>query len=273
MLRKYQPKAFGVVGLMTVLAALAISGTFAAGAWAEGGPVWLVKGAILGGGAKETFTSSGGVFKLDGTTNIECKKEKDTGEIIGTNPGLDLATIAFEECFVEGKPTCLAGNVTAELIEVEVQSLLVYLHEKPETTEHAYDAFFPDNSETTNNLFVEFTLTGGISACGLLNGVKVTVNATGSLVTFDGINKKCGVLAEAGHLNGLSEFILSEAGQEFAAGALNSTGEPELATMWNPETKIFELLTCKLEAFGGVALQLGISDITLVSGLSFGWEL
>ncbi|MGH2910966.1 MAG: hypothetical protein ACRDJ3_00670 [Solirubrobacteraceae bacterium] len=273
MLRKCRPKAFGVVGSITVLTALAISGTVAASAWAVvGGPVWLVKGTVLAGGAKETLTSSGGVFKLDGTTNIECQTEKDTGEIIGTNPGLDLSTITFEKCFVEGKASCLAGNVTAESIEVHVQSLLVYQHEKPETTEQAYDAFFPDNGETSNNLFVEFTLTGGITPCGLLNGFKVNVNATGSLVTFDGINKKCGALAEVGHLNGLSEFVLSGAGEETTLGALNSKGEPEEATMWNSEKGIFETLTCKLEAFG-VALQLGVSDISLVSGLSFGWEV
>jgi hypothetical protein len=233
-----------------------------------------VNGAILAGGAKEAFTSAGGVFVLDGTTNIECETEKDTGEIIGTNPGLDLATIDFEKCHVQGTPNCLAGNVTEELIEVAVQSVLVYPHEKAETTEQAYDAFFPDNSETGNNLFVEFTLknASGTSACGLLNGFKVNVNATGSLVTFDGINKKCGVLAEVGHLNGLSEFVLSEAGQESVVGALNSKGEPEEATIWNSATAKFELITCKLEAFGP-ALQLGISDITLNSGLAFGWEI
>jgi hypothetical protein len=270
MLRKYQPK---VAGLTAVFAALAISGTIAASALAVvGGPVWLVNGAVLAGGAKEALTSTGGVFKLTGTTNIECLSEKDTGEIIGTNPGLDLSTITFEKCFVEGKSTCLAGNVTPESIEVQVQSLLVYPHEKPENGEQAYDAFLPDNGETGNNLFVEFTLTGGTTPCGLLNGFKVNVNATGSLVTFDGINKKCGVLTEVGHLNSLSEFVLSIAGEESVTGALNSKGEPEEATMWNSEKAIFELLTCKLEAFGA-ALQLGISDISLVSGLSFGWEV
>ena len=273
MLRKYQPKLFGVVGLMALLAALAISAIAAASASAEaGGPVWSIEGATLKGGEEAAFTSEGGKFTLDGTANIACETEQDTGVIIGTNPGLDLSTIEFLKCHLETNVNCLAGNSGAETIITEVQSVLVYPHEEPETDGQAYDAFFPDNKNTSENLFVEFTLTGGSSVCGLLNGVKVDVTATGTLVTADGINKKCGVLAEVGYLDSLSQFVLAEAGNLATIGALNSTGQPEEATIWNPTTKEFELIECKLSALGA-ALELGLSDITLVSGLAFGWNL
>jgi hypothetical protein len=85
------------------------------------------------------------------------------------------------------------------------------------------------------------------------------------------INKKCGLLASVGKLSAGS-FVSTIAGEESTEGALNSKGTPEEATMWKPVAKVFELITCKLEALGA-ALEIGVSDVSLVSGESFGWEI
>ncbi len=281
MLRKHQPKAIGLIGLM--LAAMMVVAAFGATvAQAEGGPRWIVLlGEVLhelAAGEKEAFTSSGGVTTLEsGETIVESETETDTGEIIGGNPGTDLATIIFHKSHLQGHATCVATSAgeTSGNIKVEVKTMLVYPHEKAGETAQAYDAFFPDNNETGSNLFVEFTLTGGLAACGLLNNLKVDVNATGTLVTDpSSINKKCGVLALVGTLTG-GAFASTASGVENLVGALNAEGlaGPTLATWWMPSEKTFLLMECLLEAFGLESFQSGISDINLVANNQFGWEI
>jgi len=306
MLRVHKPTSLGLAGLMAVVSMLGFSAVQAASALAVGGPVWNVvsceKVAVKTGfylvrttagkcealdnttegefekvlheltaGQTAAISSSGGVFGLDGTTNILCSSEQDTGELIGGNPGTDLSIIEFLGCAVEGKTVaeCGASNVTgmAGVVLTEVKSVLVYPHEKAETNEEALDAFVPDEA---GNLFVEFTLTG--TSCGLLNNLKVNVNATGTEIKEPALNKKCGVLARVGKLEG-EAFKITKADEEALVGALNSEGTPTEATLWKPTAKTFELITCKLEAFFAASTELGISDITLLSGEEFGWEL
>jgi hypothetical protein len=266
-------KTVGLIALMAVLA-MAVAATSAS---AVGGPVWIVLlGAelhVLGAGEKEAFDSEGLLFTLDGTTVIDCNKEEDTGEIIGGNPGTDLADIEFLECHVEGKPNCLATNVGEDTILTEVKTVLVYPHLKAETDEEALDAFVPDEA---GNLFVEFTLknAAGTTECGLLNGVKVNVTATGTEIKEPALNKNCGVLALVGKLNSVTgAFENTVAGGEALLGALNSEGTPTEAELWKPTAKTFQLIECKLQAFGAAATELGISDVLLVSGNEFGWDL
>jgi hypothetical protein len=266
-----------VLGL-ALIAVFAFSAVAAATASAVGGPVWIVLlGAtlhVLAAAEKEALTSTGGVFKLDGITNIESNKLNATGEIIGGNPGTDLSTLEFLEAHVEGKANCLATNSGADTIVVAVKSVLVFPHEKAETNTEALNAFTPDNNEVNNNLFVEFTLKNapGSTECGLLNGLKVDVNATGTTITDPTLNKKCGVLARVGKLVA-GAFSITASGEEALVGALNSEGTPTEATLWKPTAKAFELITCKLEAFGAAATQLGVADVELVNGNQFGWEL
>jgi len=271
-------RKLGVLGL-ALLAVFALGAVVAASASAASGPVWIVlllNPEILhelAAGEKESILSSGGLFTLDAATaTIDCTSEQDSGEIIGGNPGTDLSTIEFLKCSVEGLSTCLAGNVTAEDILVEVKTMLVYPHLKAGELGEAYDAFFPDNNETTNNLFVEFKLTGGVTACGvLLNNLPVDVNATGELVTDPAINKKCGVLALVGKLDSTELFVKTASGEEAVLGALESNGVTE-AEYWMPTERAFLLLECLLEAFEGTAEELGTTDVDLVSGDEFGWE-
>jgi hypothetical protein len=306
MLRVHKPTSLGLAGLMAVVAMLGFSAVQAASALAVGGPVWNVvlceKVAVKTGlflvrsaaekceakdgtpeGEFETFlreltagqtaplTSSGGAFKLNGITNISCSSEQDTGELIGGNPGTALSIIEFLGCAVEGKTVaeCGASNVTGMpgVVLTEVKSVLVYPHEKAETDEEALLVFVPDEA---GNLFVEFTLTG--TNCGLLNNLKVNVNATGTEIKEPALNKKCGVLARVGKLEA-GAFVITKAGEEAITGALNSEGTPTEATLWKPTAKTFELITCKLEAFFASATEVGVSDITLLSGEPFGWEL
>jgi len=308
-------KKHQILGL-ALFAAFAFSAVIAASASAEGGPVWIVQlceaanpagtglwvermsnGACLGfdgtaksawekklmvlaAGESEPIVSSGGIFKLDGITNIECLKLENSGEIIGGNPGTNLEKLEFLECFVEGLPNCLAstaGTVGADTIELEVKSMLVYPHEKGGTTGEALVAFFPDNNNTTENLFVEFTLlnASGSTECGLLlNGMKVDVSATGTLVEDPAsILKKCGVLAVVGKLNSSNVFVKTVSGEEAVVGAVESSGTPLIATWWMPTEKVFLLMECKLEAFGAEATELGTSDVELTNGEEFGWEV
>lgn len=287
MLRLNQLKRLATAMIGTSLAAMALGAVTAASAQAEaGGPVWIVlKGEelkILGAGEKEALTGTGGVTILEAPgVNVECETTKSTGEIIGGNPGTDLASITFEKCHVQGKATCVATSAgqSSGNVFVEVRTMLVEPHlenpEEPASDNEAYEAFFPDNGSTESNLFVEFTLTGGVSPCGLLNNTKVDVNATGSLVEDpSSINKKCGILSLVGTLvSGV--FQKTIAGEEFEVGAVDALGAtgPTEGWWWMPVEKKWLLLVCKLEALTGEAFQNGIADLTLVSKNPYGWAL
>lgn len=271
MLRKSQFGAFGSITLATALGALALSAVLASSAWAVGGPVWVLKGAEMSSETeKEALETEGGVYTLSGTTNIECATVKGSGELIGGNPGRDLSTITFEKCHVVSKPNCLAASTGFEdSIQSQAKSVLVYPHEQQGTEAEALDALTPNTSGATEDLFVEFTLKN--AECGLLNGFKVNVKATGTLISDPSqINKKCGLLTQAGKLVA-GAFAITKALEENTVGALNATGVGSEATIWEPVKKTFGLITCKLEAFGE-AHEEGVSDVLLVSGLTFGWN-
>lgn len=278
MLRKSKFGAFGSITLGTALAAVAVSAVLASSAQAVvGGPVWVVKGTELATeAAKEALDTEGGQYTLTGTTNVVCESMKGTGEIIGGNPGRDLSTLTFEKCHVTSKPNCLAASVGFEdSIQSEVKSVLVYTHEKAESEAAALDAFtpVPSGSGSGENLFVEFTLKNapGTTECSLLNGFKVDVRAVGTLISDPTqINKQCGLLTQVGKLTGGS-FSIVKALEENTVGALNATGVSKEATLWEPTKKTFGLITCKLEAFGEAAEE-GVSDVSLVSKATFGWN-
>lgn len=276
MLRKSQFGAFGSITLSTALAAVAVSAVLASSAFAVvGGPVWVVKGTELAAEAeKAALEAEGGEYTLTGTTNIVCETLKGSGEIIGGNPGRGLSTLTFEKCHVQNKLNCLAASSGFEdSIQSGSKSVLVYPHEKAESGTAALDAFTPDNSNSTENLFVEFVLknASGSTECSILNGFKVDLIATGSLISDPSqINKRCGILAHVGALvSGV--FSATAALEENLVGALNATGTPEEATIWEPSKKTFGSITCKLEAFGSAG-EVGMSDVLLVSKAIFGWN-
>ena len=167
---------------LSLFAAFALSAVASGAAQAAGGPVWIHKGKTMLGETEKLALKSVnvGAFNLKSSlATIECKKEKNTGELIGSNPGTDKSTITFEECSVEGKTVaqCGAGK-EGKIGPFEVKTLLGYPEGKTEGTEEAYDQFFPATSET---VFVTFELSG--TKCGLLNKEKVEVVATGTKVT------------------------------------------------------------------------------------------
>lgn len=292
----------GLAGLATVAVMGAVAAFGAMVAQAEG-PVWHVPchevaaglgnfknstctEAETGGkfsetlvaGEKKAFTSTGGTFTLDGSlANIVCSSQAGTGELIGGDPGTDLAHIEFSGCAVQGKTVaeCGASNTaTAGLVESNVKTVLVWPDPTGPNDTEALDAFTPDNGESANNLFTEFTLKGTNCPFGL-NNLKVNVNATGTLITKtkgEAIEKKCGVLGVLGKLNASSIFEKTTSGQLVRTGAIN-TEELLTEALWEKESGTLELITCKLEAFGAESSELGISEITLTEPIEFGWSL
>ena len=167
--------------LVAMLAVFAL-GAVAAGAAQAEGPKWITANKVLPKKVKSVnIAGAAGVFKLKSSTGvtIECKKEKDTGEIIGTEPGTDTSTVTFSECSVAPKTVaeCSATGVgeakESGIIKTITKTVLVY-REKAPNKEEALDAFVP---EAENNVFAEFTIEG--PKCALLNKTKVVVKATG----------------------------------------------------------------------------------------------
>jgi hypothetical protein len=277
MLRKSRMGALGSITLSAALAAVAASAALASDASAVvGGPVWVVKGVEMATEAsKEALKSEGGQYTLTGTTTVVCEKATGTGELIGGNPGRSLSTITFEKCHERNKINCLAASAGFEdTIQSEAKSVLVYPHEQHETEAEALAALTPNTAGATENLFVEFTLknASGSTECGLLNGAKADVKANGTLIGDPSqINKNCGLLTQLGKL--VSEvFSVALALEENAIGALNAPATAiKEATIWEPSKKTFGLITCKLEAFGE-ATEEGVSDVSLVSKNTFGWN-
>jgi hypothetical protein len=256
------------------LAAVALSALSAGAAQAAGGPVWIHKGnkTVLGTGEKLTNKSSNvGAFKLKSSlATIECKKEKDTGELLGGNPGTDRDTITFEECAIEGKTVaqCGAGK-EGKVGPFEVKTLLGYPEGKTEGVEQAYDQFFPANSET---VFVEFELSG--TNCGFLNKQKIKVVATGTKVTEPKIEAKCGIIAVVGKFTG-ETFAKTSSGEESEIGGLEFPS-PAIKSeeVWTGSK--FTKVTCGLEAksiISSTAEQIGKVKIELEPKEEFGWEV
>ncbi len=303
MLRLCEIRTRRLAGVTGLLVAFSVGAEAPASApAAEGGPVWMVKLCVekagghyltrsgagkcgefmemgegpyeetlqtLGAGESASVVSSGGAFKLDGVQTVECASEKDTGEVIGGNPGTGLTTIIYKECHVAGQPECLAGNKSESEIETaSIHSVLVYPTAKAEGKEEAYSAFVPGG---TTNTFAEFELKNatGFTEC-LVNKLLVTVTANGTEIKKPAFNKDCGGLALVGKLEAGS-FRKLAAGEEAVLGALESTGSPTSAELW--EGSAFAKIECKMQAFGGSATELGVSDVELTSGESSGWEV
>jgi hypothetical protein len=262
--------------LAGLLAAFSLSAVAAGAAQAAGGPVWIHKGnkTLLGAGEKLANKSVNvGVFKLKSSlVTVECKKEKNTGELIGGNQGTDKSTITFEECSVEGKTVaeCGAGK-EGKIGPFEVKTVLGYPEGKTEKPEEAYDQFFPGSSET---VFATFELSG--SKCGLLNKQKVEVVATGTKVTEPKVNAKCGIIAVVGKFEG-ETFKKTISGEESETGGLEFPN-PAITKeeTWNAATGKFEKVTCGLEAkslISSKAEQIGKVKIETEPKEAFGWEI
>jgi hypothetical protein len=289
----------GVTGLVVAFSVGAVAPSSALAV--EGGPVWIAKLCLektgghyltrsaagkcgtfmevgegpyeevlqtLGAGEKATTLTSGGVFVLEGAQKVECASEKASGELLGGNPGTSTTTIKYEQCHVFAKPHCLATNKGEEEIEVVgLKSVLVYPDGKAETAEEALNAFVPGGA---TNTFSEFELKNatGTTEC-TINKLLVTVNAVGSEVKTSGFNKDCGALGLVGKLEG-GIFAKTKSGEAVALGALESSGVPTAAELW--EGSSFKLIECKLQAFGTTASEVGTSDVELESGEASGWE-
>ena len=259
--------------LLSFFAAFALSAIASGAAQAAGGPVWIHKGkTVLGASEKLALKSVNvGAFKLKSSlATIECKKEKNTGELIGGNPGTDKSTITFEECSVEGKTIaeCGAGK-EGKIGPFEVKTVLGYPEGKTEKTEEAYDQFFPATSET---VFVAFELSG--TKCGLLNKQKVEVVATGTKVTEPKVEAKCGIIAIVGKFTG-ETFSKTISGEETETGGLEFPS-PAITKeeVWTRSK--FNKVTCGLEAkslISGKAEQIGKVKEELEPKENFGWEV
>ena len=220
-----------------------------------------------------------GVFRLKTVTaTIECKKESNSGTLIGGEPGTDQATITFKECSVEGKTVAECGATSinpgpkggnAGEIETTVKTVLLYPEGKKESTTEANDAFFPEGK---GNLFVEFELKG--TNCGTLNNKKVKVTATGTEVaTEPAFKRKCGVIAEVGKVAG-GVFARTESTKEFVEGALNVPGTITEGELWKPGLTGWEKIKCKLEAFSEEAKEVGLTKVeTWLEPEEFGWRI
>lgn len=260
--------------LLSLLAAFALSAVASGAAQAAGGPVWIHKGkTVLGETEKLTLKSVNvGAFKLKSSlATIECKKEKNTGELIGGNPGTDKSTITFEECSLEGKTVAQCGAGTEGKVgPFGVKTLLGYPEGKAGETGEAYDQFFPGG--TSETVFVTFTLSG--SNCGFLNKQKVEVVATGTKVTEPKVEAKCGIIAIVGKFTG-ETFSKTISGEESETGGLEFPS-PAITKeeVWTGSK--FNKVTCGLEAksiISSKAEQIGKVKEETEPKEAFGWEV
>lgn len=260
--------------LLAVLAVCALGAAAAGAAQAAGGPEWITANGVL----PKTTTSKNvsSVFKLKTTIallTIECKKETDTGELIGGNPGTDTSTVTFEECAVAGKTVTTCGAATAGkgagiVGPFKVKTLLGYPKGKAPNKEEAYDQFFPTPSKTE---FTSFELTG--TACGSLKEDKVKVVATGTEVPVT-TGPKCGVIAKVGKIVA-GAFVGTKSGETATAGGLDFP-EPAITEeeVWNGTA--FEVVKCGLKAEtssgNATAEEVGVALVETVPAEAFGWK-
>ena len=202
---------------------------------------------------------------------VECSsigvKAGATNEIIGGNPGTDVALLVFDGCHVAGKTVeeCAVkgGGGPAGEIWVKVKTLLGY---KKGATENVpiYEQFFPDPGPEA---FVTLEFSG--TNCGTLAGKKIAVHATGT--EYTPFKSKCGVIAEVGKIKA-GTWEAAKLGELAKLGGLKLP-TPAIAEeeVWNGTT--FEVIKCSFTAGGAAATQSGISSIELEGGEEFGVEV
>jgi len=162
-LRIFGTSALLVFALCAVAAASASANT----------PRWKVGGAYLGAGVEEAFSSTSGVSKLRvparGLTLV-CKKDSGSGKIVGSaagSPGTNKeVVVTFEECSVEGAPTCVVPNITTKKLKSE----LVWLSKEGN---NAGDRLLPEEGTVFTNIV--------ISGCAAAGTFPVTGEALGKV--------------------------------------------------------------------------------------------
>ncbi len=260
MLRKYQPKIFGLVGAIVALA-LCISMSSVAFA-AKEGPHWKVKGAVLAANAAIKFKNIG-VTKLKTTglvkVEIECKKAEakagTANEIIGGSPGTGKSTIAFTECKAT-KPACTEVKSPGEpngTIVVAVNTELVYKTEAAGNAEKAPLVVIFRTIKEGVKEFVKIELKGGF---GCVTG---TVEATGTnkTKTERGAEGIAGVACE----------VAEKAEEEKVVHTINCPTPPITEYWWwklATDAKVTKG-SVGLEAFGEKAEQIGEGEIELAT--------
>lgn len=218
-------------------------------------------------------------------STITCTGEKNTGELIGGQPGTDTASVEFTGCSV----TAGTGNgctaSTSSTKKGVIGPVLVYTGlgfregAKGSTTE-ALDLYAVDG---TGNTFATFKLEEkfGCSLAGT-----VTVRATGEEIgTVKGtaVNKKCGIAAQVGKIEG-GAFKLAKSGETAVEGALNFPGGAELITKTEiEEGATFKTKKCTLETeiLGSpeTSEEIGVTKVeaSLLASpfepIAFGWEV
>jgi hypothetical protein len=263
-----------------LVAVFAMSLVIAAGAQAEGGPVWVTHNGVM----PKKIVSAGSIglagFEVVSTGNvqIECLKEAYTGEITGTNPGTGTGTFTFTECTLRGSGyiQCAATGVGqhAGVIALAVKAVLMYPKAGLSSTE-AEEAFFPTGTE---NIFAEVTLRAtGYGGCGVLEGKTFLVKATGTEVKEPAVDKKCGFLAQVGRDNGGS-FARTASAALFEAGALNFTRPAEeptgSAVVWQEKAKTFKKVTCSMQSgLSETGRMSGTAMVSTEPAESYGWEI
>lgn len=244
-----------------------------------GGPVWTAEeqGQLEATASRGTKSEGVSEFELKTTeATIKCTAEKNSGTLIGGNPGTDQTTVLFTGCGIVGKAGCTVKSISpspakgAGEIELGVKTVLVYPNGSPESGTEADDALFPEGRE---NLFVKLKIEGGVAACSTLNNKEPEVKATGTAVTKEpAFKKRCGVLAEVGKVAG-AVFARTAAGVEALEGALKFPGTLVKAELWKPGASAFANIECKLEAPPlGAAEEIGLTKVeTWPEPEDFGW--
>lgn len=275
---------FKIIGLC--LAAVFVTSAFATtAAQAAGGPEWITGAAkkVLAAGETRAITSTNeGAFTLvSAAATLTCSATTNTGFLLGGNPGTDYTRIVFTGCVVVGKTGCQATGIkpikAANKGEVIVEALTVLVYPKGgKEGESALDAFAPEGETGHPNLFVEFALEGGVSACGTLATLKVPVEATGTEITVKSESRKCGQLSEVGKEKE-AKFFLTKSGEVAKVGLLRlpETAVTE-AELWEASTSKFKAIKCELEAGTtlGKVHEVGTSQIEIsapTKGEEFGW--
>jgi hypothetical protein len=160
MLRKYRPRATGLIGLMAILTALAVCAFGASGASAlpellwcmpsatgkyssqencekliEGGSGWEWEDETLAGETFELmFTSGKGLLEaVAGTVHIECETDKGGFTVVTLEGGIQFfktGDVTFEKCFslFGTKPPCNSpGQASGVILTVPLLASLRYL--------------------------------------------------------------------------------------------------------------------------------------------------
>jgi hypothetical protein len=291
--------------LVSLLAVFALGAVTAGAAQASGGPVWIHKTTKVELKSSEKLATkskqnsgTSGLFKLTTSPSVltvECPTEKDTGELIGGNPGTDTSTVTFEGCHPGGRTLtqcgAASGSTAGTIGPFNVKTLLGYPKGQAGEEGEAYDQFFPTGFPTGTSpetLFVTFELSG--SSCGSLNGYKTKVVATGTKAKVTG-TPLCGLIAKVGEIENpttTETFKVTKSGVVATAGGLDfPTPAIDNEEVWNGEA--FEEVKCGLQAqvsnskgepVGNVtAEQVGVAIVEASETLSpftaepFGWKV